>query len=407
MVKKQDQNLSQVTSINSSSESNNLITIDAKDKCKNAKQPENITIASKRPFPFFTEILINPGMTQKKIKENHYFSKKPLIFDPFATDVEELFGLSHVLYLNNNDFVKTYIKNKDNDLSFLETLSLQNPYKICSHFYLNNIGQYYFTKKNKLQKLVPINNEDLKENEDFENLQFGNRFCTFRMYKSFLNTGLLVYYYQFKVYVKEIDLTFYVVLPEDGVADFHNRDLLLFHTNLNELMSALFLKIQEKQKGENSFRPFRFLQNKKCLFPTILPDIIYDKILKKYNNNSFDIERNLEETFKKFESEINSIEKISCDSLEPLINQFFESLLSKYDLPKMHLGDFFFGYNLPKIQALVKLVKRNKNFSLNRFPEDLKAVFCNLSPYLKLKQKLAFSDLQDNKIPLPYKCLRL
>ena len=173
-------------------------------------------------------------------------------------------------------------------------------------------------------------------------------------------------------------------------------------------MTLLFQKIQEKQKDELEFRPFRFLENKKCLFPTILNDIIYEKILKKYtsNHNEFNVDANLNDTFKKFTNSLG-VNNMICDSLEPLINQFFESQLNKFDLPKMHLGDFFFGYNHPKIQALVKLVKKNRTFSLNRLPEELKPIFCSLSPMLKLKQKLAFTDLQDMKIPLPYKCFRL
>lgn len=396
--------------VNGQIQTNNLtiIATDVKQSIKYELSSEN-TLSNltgiKRPAS--NEIMINAGGNYKKSKENHYFSKKHLIFDPFSIDFEELFGLNHSLFQNNNDFIRAYVKNKDNNISFLEMLTLQKPFKVSSHFYLINLGTFYFTKQPIQFQKGDKGEITLKSNEA-ESLKFGNGFCTYRMYKSFLSPGILVYYYQYKVYIKEIDLTFYVILPEDGIGDFHNNELFLFHTNLNDLMTLLFQKIQEKQKDELEFRPFRFLENKKCLFPTILNDIIYEKILKKYtsNHNEFNVDANLNDTFKKFTNSLG-VNNMICDSLEPLINQFFESQLNKFDLPKMHLGDFFFGYNHPKIQALVKLVKKNRTFSLNRLPEELKPIFCSLSPMLKLKQKLAFTDLQDMKIPLPYKCFRL
>ena len=360
----------------------------------------------KRSASSMNDLTINAGGNFKRFKENHYFSKKHQIYDPFSTDFEELFGFNQSLYQNHNDFIQFYLKNKNNDSINLELLTLQKPFKISSHFYLVSLGTHYFTRQPpnipRTQKTESI----LTETE--ETLKFGNGFCTFRMFKSFLNPGMLIFYYQSKIYVKEIDKTFYVMLPEDGIADFHNNDLLLFHTNLNDLITPLFHHIQEKQKDETEFRPYRFLENKNCLFPTILSDIIYEKILKKCTSNQADLnlDLNLSETFFKFNTTIG-MNNLVCDSLEPLINQFFETQLNKYDLPKMHLGDFFFGYNHPKIQALVKLVKKNRNFSLNRFPEELRQVFCTLSPLLKLKPKLTFTDLQDLKIPLPYKCFRL
>jgi len=361
----------------------------------------NSSLNLKRPSP--TELFAS---SLKKIKENHYFSKKHLIFDPFSCESEELFGLNHSLYLNNNLFLLNYLKSKENNQSFLSLLSLQKPFKLSSHFYLSSLGDIFFSKS--LRNSFDKNPENLKKN-DIETMQFGNGFCTFRMYKSFINTGLLVYYYQYKLYIKEIDQVFYVILSEDSIAEFHNSDLLLFHTNLSELMKNLLKKIQEKQKEETSFRAFRFMPNKKCFFPTILPEIIYMKILKKCSSNTpntLNIDLNLQETFNKLQIQ-NTIGNTICESLEPFINQFFESQLKKYSIAKMHLGDFFFGYNHPKIQALVKLFRKNKTFSLNRLPEELRDVFCNISPFLKLKQKLTFTDLQDMKIPLPYKCLRL
>ena len=404
-------------SINYVNPNHNILT-DIKKVLKNEFPVDDMislnNITGMKRIALNNDMMINAGGNLKKIKQNHYFSKNNLIFDPYSTEPEELFGLNNSIYLNNNEFIKTYMKNKENDLSFLYTLSLQKPYKFSSHFYLANLGQFYFTKQQNYSNKMNSNNDipvkiKMDETDSLETLQFGNGFCTHRMYKSFINQGLLVYYYQQKVYIKEIDLTFYVILSEDGIMDFHNNDLFLFHTSLNDLMTCLLQKIQEKQKDENDFRSFRFLQNKKSLFPTILPEIIYEKILKKYksnNNNNFNIDTSLQETFNKFLNH-GIITNTICDSLEPLINQFYESQLSKYDLPKMHLGDFFFGYNHPKIQALVKLVKKNRNFSLNRLPEELREIFCNVSPYLKLKQKLTFTDLQDLKIPLPYKCLRL
>lgn len=343
----------------------------------------------------------------KKSKENHYFSKKNLIYDPYSAEFEELFGLNHSLYVNHNEFIGNFLKSGE-DLSYIELLALEKPFKISSHFYLVNLGSHFFSKEN-----LPNNNRIKQENSLAETesatLQFGNGFCSFRMYPSFLNPGILAYYYQLRIFVKEIGRTFYVVIPEDGVQHFHSNDLLLFHTSLNELMGMLFQKIQERQKGESEFRAFRFLENKKCLFPTILTDIIYEKILKSHNSAEpeFNAGMRLQETFEKYNKIGQLNNNIVCDSLEPLITQFFESELNRLDLPKMHLGDFFFGYNHPKIQALVKLLKRNKNFTLNRLNEVLRNSFCDLSPHLKLKQKLAFTDLQDNKIPLPYKCFRL
>lgn len=371
----------------------------------------NAVIANdnKRTFPNFKESYTDTDLRIiKKPKEDHYFSKKQLIFDPFNTDFEELFGFSSFLYQNHNEFMRSYLKNKNNDLCCLDNLSLKKPFKLSNHFYLINLGQFYFSKQEetKHQKTVPeeLNGEAFFQINN-EILCFGDGFTSYRMYKSFLNQGLLVYYYQSKVFIKEIDLTFYVVLPEDGIEHFHNNDLFFFHTNLNDLMSFIFQKIKDLQISESYFREYRFMQNKKCLFPTVLPGIIYEKILKKCGSN-INLKANMEETYAKYFTSNNMTHSL-CDSLEPLINQFFDSQLKKNNLPKMHLGDFFFGYNNPKINALVHLVKKNRNFSIMKLPEDLKLVFSNLSPFLKLKQKIPFNDLHDNKIPLPFKILRL
>lgn len=377
------------------------------------KQPLEINVViandNKRTFPNFKESFTDTDLRIiKKPKEDHYFSKKQLIFDPFNTDFEELFGFSCFLYQNHNEFLRSYLKNKSNDLCCLDNLSLKKPFKLSNHFYLINLGQFYFTKQaeSKNQKNVPeeLNGEAFFQINN-EVLCFGDGFTSYRMYKSFLNQGLLVYYYQSKVFIKEIDLTFYVVLPEDGIEHFHNNDLFFFHTNLNDLMSFIFQKIKDLQVNESYFREYRFMQNKKCLFPTVLPGIIYEKILKKCGPN-VNLTTNMEETFAKYFN-LNNMTHSLCDSLEPLINQFFDTQLKKNNLPKMHLGDFFFGYNHPKINALAHLVRKYRNFSIAKLPEELKLVFSNLSPFLKLKQKMPFNDLHDNKIPLPYKILRL
>lgn len=361
----------------------------------------------KRTFSNFNENGINdPNLLgKKKIKEDHYYSKKNLIFEPYNMDAEELFGLNHSLYLNHNQFVTLFIGNKENNLSFLDSLALEKPFKLSNHFYLINLGHFYFTKQNDLA-IENSNGEAILQFNNEEILTFGDGFCSYRMYKSFMNKGLLVYYYQTKVFIKEIDTTFYVLLPEDCLDQFHNNDLFFFHTNLNELVEFVFKKMKEIQTNETVFRPYRFMQNKRCLFPTILPEILYEKILKKNSiGNKRNLTLNLEDTYVKLVG-MTGMTPSLCDSLEPLINQFFESQLKKLGLPKMHLGDFFFGYNHPKVNALVHLIKKNRNAS-SRLPESLKGIFTDLSPYLKLKQKLTYNDLQDNKIPLPYKASRL
>lgn len=195
-----------------------------------------------------------------------------------------------------------------------------------------------------------------KKKEKERELIFGHGFSSVRLAKSFITPGITVFFYQTQLYISELNRMIFIVIAEDTVGGFLSKDLFLFHFDLDKLLKFISLKIEEKQIDQNNFRPYRFMKNKRAFFPCIIPEYLIEKVQKKIDQNYFDFESNLEETYNKYFVNNINLDKGIAESMEPYINQFFDREIQKKGLPKMNIGDFFFGYYHPKIQLLSKLV---------------------------------------------------
>jgi hypothetical protein len=139
----------------------------------------------------------------------------------------------------------------------LNALELKVPLKIKS-------GLIYF----KFGKMQKVNDA----------LIFNNGFVSARKNFSMFEKGVLVYYYQTKIFFKEFNKDIYIMIPEDQQAK------VFFDPDLESLMSFVQGKILEVNKDVTHSSSLQKHYNFLNLFPHVENNFLYNHILQKFKD---------------------------------------------------------------------------------------------------------------------------
>lgn len=255
---------------------------------------------------------------------------------------ELLVGLVHPFVQQTNKFIASKLGRElsENSLSekYLDFLELTKPFKIIKTLFLYKIGKPYQVEKGA-------------------EIQFNDGFTSWRTYRSFLNQGLIVYFYQAVLYIEELKQTVYVIIPED------NEEMILFHTDIKKLFNFVLNLIMTKQKDIMHYVKYK-KTSKASSFVTIS-----NEVLKKDIYTLMTIEKDSDILLQKLYSRFTESKKISefdrvftenafVDNAIAAADKIVKNALKNLNINKdLSLGDILFGLHHPKVAVMLKIVK--------------------------------------------------
>jgi len=259
----------------------------------------------------------------------------------------EYFGITHPVVQSHIAFIKSFFKGKmcyedtfqEHCIDFLELIK---PFKITKGFYICKMGLPFLTKSKQMIRTDGI-------------MDFYDGFVSQRKYASFINPGILVYFYQTILYIKEIGQMIFVVIPED------REDILLFHTNPVKLLEYVFLRIKQTKPATSSYRKYKS-QKKEFRFPDVCAITLKKRILSlaKLESN-FDVLLEKLGQYQNLTSELpiqdpfysKAIKLMTQDSIYDILENLFKTKIKTFNLrSKTKLEDFLFCLCHPKVSLL-------------------------------------------------------
>lgn len=286
-------------------------------------------------------------------------------------DEYTLFGLDHFLVQSNHRFLKKVLEEDPSEnfkqgklpLSinqpYLELLELRKPFKVSRNFYLLRLG-----RPTLVPGVFPSATASAIErgggNTGKESIFFNNGFASIHLHKSFLNPGVLVYFYQTLVYIPKIENAFFVIIPED------DERKIFFHTDLKTLYNMLFEQVKRVNEDihDEVYKPLGQWTKEKDFF-SLSHEELRGRIIKILDNahatSARDFTTILEksllgdadlddegETFADYTRFQNNADDIARNVLD-----HFKAKLIEYNLEHISFGEFLSGYKHPKLMALV------------------------------------------------------
>ena len=253
-----------------------------------------------------------------------------------------LFGVTHPLIEQTNRFIASMLKEDTSPKvvasKYIDYLELREPFKIIKNFYIYKMGMPYSIEKSS-------------------ELQFNNGFASWRLYKSFLNKGVLVYFYQAILYLEQVKQTVYVIIPED------HEEMVLFHNDLGKLFRFISKLISEKQKDVMHFLKYK-KSSKKNAFVNVSNDLLrrdilnllmiepdFDILLQKMYER-FGEQKKISDEYDKHFVDITSVES-TIQVIESMVRKKLKELEINRDLS---LGEILFGLFNPKTDLLLKIL---------------------------------------------------
>ena len=263
----------------------------------------------------------------------------------------EFFGITHPLVQTHIAFLKSFFKGKicledtlqDSCIDFLELIK---PFKITKGFYICKLGLPFLTTSQQ-----GIMNGGI--------IDFYDGFVSQRKYTSFINPGLLVYFYQTILYIQEIGQMVFIVIPED------KEDVILFHTDPVKLLEYVFSRMREANNEIVSYRKYKS-QKKEFRFSDICIPSLRKRVISLIN-----IEPNFDTLLHKLgqyqnitlnpneDPFFNQLKKLQAqEPIYEILEDLFKSKISVYNIrSKTKIEEFLFGLCHPKVTLLHTIFK--------------------------------------------------